>query len=398
MADIKNYLKEKEKREQNQVNYRKKIKKHKITIVYRTLLIITVVIAVIALVVIQYNRRIFSGYDEVASIPREKSANATDLRFHNAILTYSKDGAHCTDAKGNITWNQTYEIQDIKLAMCQDVVAIADYNGRDIYVQSTDKQIGQIKTTMPIKDITVSATGYVTAVLQDTDFTWVNTYNEKGEMIYKGQTQMQETGYPCGMSLSPNGELLAVSYVYMDAGELKTNVVFYNFGPVGANQTDFMESVYIYTDTLIPEIHFMDNNTVFAVGDNGLMIYKGSQKPVLEATYLSNQEIKSVCYNEKNIGIVFLSNDGENDYKLEVYDTAGKKVGSYNFDLDYRHLFFGTDYFAVYNETECMIMTFQGVEKFNGTFSKSITMMLPLGTAYRYLLITEDSIDTIQLK
>ena len=34
-ADIKNYLKEKEKRQKNQDDYKKKIRKHKLTIVYR---------------------------------------------------------------------------------------------------------------------------------------------------------------------------------------------------------------------------------------------------------------------------------------------------------------------------------------------------------------------------
>ena len=33
-ADIKNYLKEKEKRQKNQDDYKKKIRKHKLTIVY----------------------------------------------------------------------------------------------------------------------------------------------------------------------------------------------------------------------------------------------------------------------------------------------------------------------------------------------------------------------------
>ena len=37
-ADIKNYLKEKEKRQKNQDDYKKKIRKHKLTIVYRVLL------------------------------------------------------------------------------------------------------------------------------------------------------------------------------------------------------------------------------------------------------------------------------------------------------------------------------------------------------------------------
>jgi hypothetical protein len=49
--------------------------------------------------------------------------------LEDAVLTYSKDGVHCTDADGDVIWNQTYEIQDIKIATCRDIVAIGNYNG-----------------------------------------------------------------------------------------------------------------------------------------------------------------------------------------------------------------------------------------------------------------------------
>lgn len=398
MADIKNYLKEKEKREQNQINYKEKIKKHKLTTLYRVLLVLGVLAAIVALVYVQYKRHVYTGYEIVSSVPRERASEAKDIRLKNSILTYSKDGAHCTDTKGNVTWNQTYEIQDIKIAACQDVVAIGNYNGRSIYLGNTEKQLGEITTTMPIRDLTVSATGYVTAVLADTDVTWINTYNSAGENIYSGQTRMYNSGYPGAVSLSPNGELLGVSYVYVDAGTLKTNIAFYNFGPVGANKSDYMVSVYTYSDLLVPMVQFMDNETMFAVGDGRLMIYKGSQIPVSEAEFLYDQEIRSVFYSDKYIGLVFPSEDAESKYRMDVYSNKAEKVGSYHFDVNYNDILFGQDTFTAYNETDCVIMTLGGKEKYNGHFSKSVDLMIPTGSAYKYLLITENSIDTIQLK
>ena len=123
-ADIKNYLKEKEKRQKSQDDYKKKIRKHRLKIVYRVLLVVAALGAALALVVVQAKRHIYTGYDTVSSISREVSSDATDIRLKNSILTYSKDGAHCTDAKGNVKWNQTYVIQDVKIATCGDVAAI----------------------------------------------------------------------------------------------------------------------------------------------------------------------------------------------------------------------------------------------------------------------------------
>ena len=51
-----------------------------------------------------------------------------------------------------------------------------------------------------------------------------------------------------------------------------------------------------------------------------------------------------------------------------------------------------------YNETECEIITLGGVEKFKGTFDKTVRLMIPAGGTYKYAIVTENSIDTIQLK
>lgn len=397
MADIKNYLREKEKRERNQSQYKDKIVRHRLTNAYRAVLVIAALAAVAALVVVQYKRHIYTGYDIISTITRESIADATDVRLQDHILTYSKDGAHSTNSRGEVTWNQTYQMQDVIVSMCKDVAAIANYNGREIYVQSAEEQLRTITTTMPIRNITVSATGSVTAVLADTDVTWINTYSTEGS-DYTGQAHMNDSGYPAAISLSPNGELLAVSYIYIDAGVLKTNIAFYNYGAVGENHNDFIVSAYPYTDVLVPEIEFMNDSTVYAVGNDRLMIYKGSQKPVLEAAHLYEQEIQSVYHSDQYVGLVFLSENAEYQYRFDVFDTSAQKVGSYYFNQDYTDIFFEQDDFVVYNETRCTIINFDGVEKYNGNFSKSVQLMIPTNSAYRYQLITDTSIDTIQLK
>ena len=397
MADVWSYLKEKEKREQKQAGYKEKILKHRLTSVYRILLVVAGIAALTFLMVVQYRRHIYTDYDTVASVPRERVSGSTEIGLGSSVLTYSKDGAHCTDARGDVAWNQTYQIQDVKLSISGDTVAIGDYNGRNIYVQNSSQQLFSISTTMPIREVAVSQTGRVTAVLADTDIAWVNTYVE-GKLKYRGQAHMDDAGYPGAIALSPNGELLCVAYVYVDAGVLKTNVAFYNFGSVGENYNDHIVSSWSYTDLVVPIVRFMNAETAFAVGDNRLMVYTGSQKPVSAAEHLFEEEVQSVFYSEDYIGLVFRSEDSNYRYRLDVYDTLGDKVGSYYFKLEYTDLFFGQNDFVVYNETECLIMTLDEIEKFHGTFSKTVHLMLPANGAYRYVLVTDNSIDTIQLK
>lgn len=398
MADIKSYMKEKKKREQNQAGYREKIRKHKLSNVYRILLVVVAAAALIAVVVIQYKKHVYTDYDIVSSVPRESVSGSIDLRLGNSILTYSKDGAHCTDAKGNAAWNQTYEFQDVKVAMCGSTVVIAEYNGRSMYVQNGEKQVSKITTTMPIRNVSVSSEGYVTAVLEGTDVIIINTYDPSGQNIYEGEARMNISGYPAAICLSPDGQLLCVAYWYLDAGVVKTNVAFYNFGAVGENVNDCMVGAFFYTDTLVPQVQFMNNSTAFAVGDNRLAIYSGSYAPMEIANFMLSEEVQSVFYSDKYIGLVFRSEDGEKLYRMDVYDSSADMVGSFYLDIEYTDIFFGQNIFVAYNETECVITTMDGVEKFNGEFTKPVRLMLPVGNTYKFLLVTDSSIDTIQMK
>ncbi len=400
MADIRSYMKEKEKREQKQESYKEKIARHKLAFLSRILLAAAVLIGAALFFYIQYKRHIYTDYEIIASVESAQLEGTTNIRLGNAILTYSKDGAHCTDAKGNVVWNQTFQIQDVRLAVNGDTVAIGDYNGRSIYVANSEKLLGEITTTMPIRDLTVSKEGYVTAVLTDSDITWVNRYDSNGEVKNEGRTHADDSGYPMALSLSPGGELLCVAYLYIDAGIMKTKIAFYNFGPVGSNVTDRLVSTWSYTDMLIPYVRFLDDDTLVAVGDSRLMIYSGSHIPGSPEEHMIDREVRSVFYNERYVGLVFFSDNSENRYQIDVYDTEtpNSKAKTFYFDIEYTDIFFEKGTLVIYNETECQVVTMDGIEKYHGNFAKPVGLMASAGKAYRYLLVTDDSMDTIQLK
>ena len=110
MADITNYSEGKEKWEKKHLNYREQISRHKAHNFYRILLVLFLFVAIILLIYVQYNRHVYTGYDVTASVERDVVSGLIDCRLGNSVLSYSKDGVHCTDAKGKVTWNQTYEI------------------------------------------------------------------------------------------------------------------------------------------------------------------------------------------------------------------------------------------------------------------------------------------------
>lgn len=402
MTNVRDYLKKKKEREAEKprVSYRERIKSHKFTIFYRSILVLVLIAAVIAALYIQWSNKIYTQVAEVSSVEINIPQGSQLLPFAGYLLTYSKDGAGCMDIKGNAVWNQTFEMQNPIVDICQNVVAIGDYNGRNIYVMNTSGVIGSITTNKPMRDFCVAANGVVAAVLDDTDTTWIYLYDSQGkekELAYF-RTTMKDSGYPVKVAISPSGELVCVSYLFVDSGQMKSSVAFYNFGAVGQNNTNNYVSGYDYLDTVVPFVRFLDNRSLFAVADNRVMLYGGAQKPVSVLENLIDDSVLSVYYGGEYVGLVFNSTEEGSRYRMDVYHKSGVLKQSINFNIEYSDIIFYEDQIIIYNEAECCIYNSNGMEKYSGRFNKSTLVLIPQNSAYRYMAVTPDSIDTIELQ
>ncbi len=394
MADVKNYLKEKEKRE---ISYTEKIHKHRLSSIYRFVLFVVALVVVVIVVYMQYDNRIYEGYETLSAEPKDYVSGAVEKRMGNGLLTYSKDGAHFTNSGGEVKWNQTYQMQNPIMAICEEAVALADYKGNKIFIYNSSEKLGEIDTTMPVLSLSVAVNGVTAAVLDGGDVTWIRIFGPTGAILVDFKTSMANYGYPFSVSLSPDGLLCIVSYMYMDMGQMKSSVAFYNFGEVGKNQVDNFVGGYDYADTLVPYVQFMNQNTAFAVGDDRLVLYKGNQKPENAANILFSEELQEVYYSEEYVGLVFLS-DLRNGRRLDIYDSSGTKVISHELQMEYTDIMFDNESYIIYNETELYIGTMDGKEKYNGTFREPVSLLIPTGKDYRYMMVTQDSVEMIKLK
>ncbi len=403
MSNVRDYLKEREKRlgTTQSVNYKEKIRSHKLTIFYRAALGIVLIAAIAAFLMSQWKNKVFTESVVASSTPVTIVQGASVEKLGSNVLLYSKDGASCLDAKGNALWNQTFEMQNPMVSVCNNVAALGDYNGRTIYVVNDTSQLGTIKTNLPIRKICAAESGVVAAVLDDADVTRIFLYNgnENTETsIVDIKATMDKSGYPVSISLSPNGKLLAISYLYVDSGDMKSTVAFFNFGEVGKNQSDNYVSGYDYLNTIVPYVQFMSNNAAFAVSDDRIIFFEGSEKPSNIATTLLEEEVQGVYYNENYIGLVFINQTGETAYRLDVYNASGNKIHSLFFDIEYTDIVFNRDQIIIYNDMDCQICNIKGVDKFVGEFEKPVSLIVPTSSIYKFVSVTSNSIDTIELK
>lgn len=380
------------------IDYRRVIAAHRLKLLYRTTLVLLVSAAVGALFYTQYINMVYTDYQVISSVTREESTTSITKNLGGKILTYSNDGASCMNTGGEQLWNQTYEMQNPMVDLNDTVAAIADYNGRSIYIVNTEGVLGKVEADKPIRSISVSKTGMVAAVVDDTDVTAIYLYSSTGEEIAFFKTTMEKSGYPVSVSISPNGEIVAVSYIYVDSGLMMSNVAFYNFGQVGQNKTDNYVSGYSYTDAVIPQISFMNDENSFAIADNRLIFYKGDQIPTSNQEILLSEEIRSVYFNEAYVGLVYINADGETKYRMDVYTEQGKKILSKKFDLEYTDIYFNKECAVLYNDAQCLVFNMKGVEKFNGTFKHSVNALLPTASINKYVAVSQGKIEMMELK
>lgn len=401
MTNVRDYLRSRDKRKSSgtRINYRERIRGHKLTVFYRVVLGLLLTAAIGVMLFVSWQNREYRETVIIGSVPVSRVEGATYVSLDGNILTYSKDGANCMDRKGNVLWNQTYEMQNPLVDINGSVVAIGDYNGRTIYVMDTQGSLGEITTNMPIRSFRVSAGGIVAVVLDDAEITRINLMDPNGNIIAEFKTRMGQSGYPLDVSISPNGELVAVSYFYVDSGIMKTSVAFYNFGVVGQNQSsDRFVSGYDYKNTIVPFIKFMNSNTIFAVSDDRIMFFTGDQKPVSAAEILLDEEIQGIFYSEEYVGLVSLNTSGDGKYRLDVYNTSGALVTNKNFDMDYKDIVFYKDDIIIYNETEYSVSNMHGMERISERFDEPVYLFAPADRNNRYLTMTQDSMNILEMK
>lgn len=339
----------------------------------------------------------FTGYLTLSEVSKPLYRSATVLDYQNGYISYSKDGISYTDSKGNAIWNQTYQMQTPMVSVQDKWVAVSDYNGHIIYNINQEGLAAEIDTNLPIRELAVSATGVVAAVLEDGTVTWINVYNPSGEKAVSIKTTMAKSGYPMAISLSETGKLMQVAYLRAESGSMKSVVSFYNFDEVGQNYTDTMVSSFEYADSVVPMAAFMNAGTAFAVADNQLMLYEGTEIPKNISQIFLNEEIQNVFYNENYIGLVFPGNDGNGKYRFDIYNKEGDPVLTIPFHLEYKDILFLKDSFIIYNEAECIIMGLNGKEKYAGDITEQTALLKPL-SARRFLAVTQDSLDIIEMK
>ena len=382
----------------NREELQKKIRQHRKKVFRNTLLILLAFVVVLGALSYIYSRRSYTEY-EIKSIKEKENTNlANYVEFGDYIIEYSNDGIWCTTKGGELVWNQSYEMSSPDIDVCGEYITVYDQGGKLLYILSVQGMQKQIETTSPIIQVRIAGQGTVAVLMKENNEAQVKLFDKKGKELANGKFYDSKGCIPMGIAISPDARKMAVTMLDITGKEVGSAITFYNFDTVGQNEIDNNVGTYEFSHMLIPEIDFLNDNCLIALGTEKVILFQGSQKPDIAQSINLLGEVKSYFYNEKYIGIVY---DGEKtgESLVRVVDHKGKTVMECNTTLVYDSIgFLSNGEVCITNDTQCEIYTKGEILKFSYTFDREICHIIANGKGQNYIFVFRETTEEVRLR
>ena len=376
-------------------DFQKQLSRHKHAVMKKTAVTAIVIVAVAAAVLIFVEKRSYRNYRILQTSEQEDIVSTKYEVMAGKVLRYSPEGASLVNSEMEAYWSTLYEMENPVADINDSWAVIADIDGTYLKIFDKNGEVGSVTTSYNIVKARISSNGLVAAILDGGDATWINYYNSDGSLIAENQTHVEDPGYPMDVALSDNGQIMMVTYQFIDGSDTTSYVAFYNFGDVGQNEGDRIVSGYTYEGTVIPEIRYLDSERSAALRDDGFTLYNGKQIPKESISEKVDKEIVSTFCDEKTIGMVFKNGSKDKKYTMKVYSADGSLRFTKNFNIPYTTIKMSGGNILLYNDSQICVMNNRGVEKYNGTVDGSINNFIKIGMN-RYLLVLDSGVNVIK--
>lgn len=350
-------------------------------------IIILLILMVFSGVVFYLLHRRFQGFSVNWSVDLTAAEGAVEsdyedyLIYADGFLKVTRDGATYINSAGKTIWNQAYEMNNPYATVNGDYCAIGDQGKTSIMIMNTTGTTGQAETNLPINKLSVSETGIVYALLEDSSASYITVFTREGAALdISIKSILDGDGYPIDISVSPDGTELITSFAYIEGGSIRNKVIFYNLDEVGQSAGS-NRVVGGFTDDfeghLAGRVHFSDNTYAQAFYDGGIAFFstKVLTSPELMLNVTIEDTIRSIAYSEEYVGTVTLNSDENTSeaYNLTIYRVNGQEV--FTVPLDFTVTGFDIDKGMVflYNDKNLRVYDMSGTIKYDGSINKSIT-------------------------
>lgn len=391
------YVKGNKEAEENNKEISDKRKNTKTVVRISAVIIIAIVLAFISTML----NKEYKGYRVLSRVDTNYENTASYIQFCNNLLKYTPDGVSYINKNGDIVWSAGINMKMPIAVVRGNYAVVADLNGNSVCVFNEEGQVSSLTMPYTICDVDIAKQGAFAVVLESDKTNYIKLYDKNGKDIYELQTTIDKSGYPIDIAISEDGKKLFTSYINMTGTSISNNLAAYNFGDVGQNtNADRMVGGYMFDSQVIPKVSFVDNDTVVAFGTNEIIIYAMKEKPSEKARIKFDEEIQSIFYSEKYIGIIIKNDDPDDNslYITKVYDLKGKLKFETGIDFNYDNIYADKKEFLISGGSDLIIMRKNGKLKFKGMLSGKIVNIVPTGNRLEYVVTYDNSTEIIKLK
>lgn len=349
-------------------------------------------------VILGIKYHVYHNYRVLFSSNNEDTQSSGYIPLGDYLLKYGDDGAYLLSQSQEILWNRTFGMSNPSVDVRGEKAVIYDKKGTKMFVLNKDKIISDMETKFPILQAEITEKGAVAAILQDGEKTWINYYASDGSIIAENQTRIENPGYPLDMAVSPGGENIVVSFLMVENSQLINKVIFYNFGDAGQDKEDNIVADYRYENVIVPQVIYLDNETVVAFRDDGYSIFKGTENPKEKVKETIKEEIVSTFHNEKYFGLILKGRDKEGGFLMQLYSPSGKQMFSKKFNHEYQSVDISKEMIIMCDGSDVKMYNLKGILKFDGAIDNGAVKNIFQISSKRYMVISENGINTIRLK
>lgn len=385
--------------------YESRLFRHRTLKLVLTMLPVAILIGVLAWFYIDNQNKQYTLCEEQWSKELTGNAYSQYASYAANVLKYGQDGASYINSAGDIVWTQAYEMRSPIVATSGSYAAIADQEGRSIYICDETGCQGIVNTTLPILNITIAGQGMTAALLDDGDVSYINFFDKTGARLdIELKLWMGGEGFPMSLCLSPSGTQLMLSCVYADAGTMQNRIAFYNFSEMGELADERMVGAFPIGNTICLEVAFLSDSRACAFLDNGVKFFSMEnltpKTPLLPEegelrTY--EQEIRSVFYGSGHVGVITESAEQMAPYHLYVYDASGQLAFEKGIGFDYTMAQFSAYGVCLYNPSECVLYNYSGRLRYAGELGGSISALTSLSQS-SLIRIGDEKVTQLALK
>ena len=111
-----------------------------------------------------------------------------------------------------------------------------------------------------------------------------------------------------------------------------------------------------------------------------------------------NDTVRGVYGGDENVVMVYNGGAEQGKYLMQVYNLAGEMTLEKGFDFEYKGITSENDIVTLYNDSEMLVYTLDGRERYYGSLGGNIHTVEPTSDKYKYMVLFDEVYKIIELE